>query len=89
MQERPGSTQRRPTLTLKQAQPKKPAAWNHQQDLTAGIGKTVAVSILDVGPVTGRLVAADQFTLKIENPETGEPFIVFKSALTLIGFPTA
>ncbi|UIN38308.1 hypothetical protein [Methylobacterium oryzae] len=45
-------------------QPMKPRAWNHQDELKAGVGRDVTLALLDGTTRRGKLVAADQFTIK-------------------------
>lgn len=45
-------------------QPMKPRAWNHQDELKAAIGRQITL-YLDGPARSGRLVAADQFTIKV------------------------
>lgn len=60
--------------------PYKPRPWSHQDDLIDMIGKTVTLLVVERGWISGKLIAADQFTLKID---AGEKSAVtyFKSAL--------
>ncbi|MER9496313.1 hypothetical protein NKI86_31625 [Mesorhizobium sp. M0320] len=61
----------------------KPARWSHQNDLDALKGKKVTIGILDSGPMTGVLVEADQFTVKMAaKDESSKAVVIFKSALT-------
>jgi hypothetical protein len=46
-------------------QPMKPRAWSHQDDLKAGIGRQITVMFAGGGNRTGKLIAADQFTIKL------------------------
>lgn len=60
----------------------KPKAWSHQDDLKALIGKRVKLTRVAYTGTTydyGKLVAADQFTLKLQAP-TGHVCVYFKSA---------
>lgn len=46
--------------------PKKPKAWSHQDDLKALVGKQVRLIVANrEHAVIGKLVQADQFTLKV------------------------
>jgi hypothetical protein len=62
-------------------------SWSHQNDLSHAIGKKVRIEIVagsDVKTREGRLLAADQFTLKLEltgGNRAGDVVIYFKSAL--------
>jgi hypothetical protein len=46
-------------------QPMKPRAWNHQDELKAGAGRDVTLFLLDGTTGRAKLVAADQFTIKV------------------------
>ena len=66
---------RRPMLS-------KPKIWNHQDDLKALTGKPVPVFILNCPEVTGVLLEADQFTLKILESNSQSVVTYFKHSLT-------
>lgn len=71
----------RPTFTSDRLRkPLKPRAWNHQQELRELTDKMVTVEFRTGATLTGKLLAADQFTLKIEF-SPGKASTVFKHAL--------
>lgn len=59
----------------------KPKKWNHQDELEALVDKTILVRVAPFETIKGVLVAADQYSLKIQ--VEGEDFarIVYKSTL--------
>jgi len=58
---------------------KKPQAWSHQHELASLIGKNIRICL--GGPIIhGKLVAADQFTLKVVDLYD-EATVYFKSAI--------
>ena len=57
-----------------------PAVWSHQHDLKAAIGKEVFVQLSGDNFLVGKLLEADQFTLKLEDIGKGV-IVVFKSAV--------
>jgi len=75
--ERRGNGQRTPL------KPPKPRAWSHQDDLKAWKGERVSLHFADSRPgVVGKLVEADQFTIKIVSETLGaREEVYFKSAL--------
>lgn len=60
----------------------KPKPWSHQQELADLVGKQIVVTRTDGQVITGKLLAADQFSLKIERPAPVSFVVVYKSALT-------
>lgn len=82
---------RRTTLTINRDKPQhKPRAWNHQDDLKALRGKKIIFRLReDVENLTGVLIDADQFTLKLEyiSSATGNKSTLtyFKHALEFYG----
>ncbi|WLR91026.1 hypothetical protein [Shinella zoogloeoides] len=70
------------TITLKESRPK---SWSHQDDLTAAIGKKIRLMRAPMPNIEGKVLAADQFTVKVEvqSPSGAlSAVVVFKSALT-------
>lgn len=45
----------------------KPKRWSHQHDLDASLGKRITLLVQGGRPIEGTLIAADQYTLKIES----------------------
>lgn len=71
-----------PRQTLRAPKPKR---WSHQDDLDALIGKRVVVVAIEGGHSFGVLLAADQFTLKLDlegQSLVTSHYVVFKSALS-------
>ena len=64
--------------------PKKPRKWQHQDELEANVGKPIMLVFLDDQELKGKLVAADQFTIKIEC-KSGQPTF-FKHSLGSYAF---
>lgn len=60
---------------------RKPKAWSHQQELTDLIDKPIVITRRDGCILSGTLLAADQFCLKIQHTSNSH-IVVFKSALT-------
>jgi hypothetical protein len=60
----------------------KPKRWSHQSDLDALIGKTIYIRFIDGEAYTGKLLGADQFTLKMRIPNADFPVVIYKSSLT-------
>ena len=72
----------------------KPKAWNHQDDLKAGVGRPIYIVHRDGTKAWGDLAAADQFTLKLihDAPEGKSAVTYFKHDLAAYSFdlrPTA
>lgn len=55
--------------------------WSHQDDLKALLNKKVTILFLDDTTFNGTLLAADQFTVKIELSDASASRVFFKSAL--------
>lgn len=62
--------------------PAKPKAWTHQDDLKSLKGKEVALFILGCPEITGLLLEADQFTIKILETNSKSVVTYFKHTLT-------
>lgn len=45
--------------------PPRPKRWSHQDDLESLKGKMVCLDLVSGGKITGRLIEADQFALKV------------------------
>lgn len=77
--EHTGSGQRRPY------KPAAPKPWSHQGDLAALKGKKITLCFdaerTLLGSVTGKLIDADQFTVKLDIGAS-TPVVYFKSAMT-------
>lgn len=58
------------------ARPPKPKGWSHQEDLQAKIGSQITVDFHDGGNHSGRLLATDQFTLKVETTVSGKTYTI-------------
>ena len=70
-----------PRQTLRAPKPKR---WSHQDDLDALVGKRIGIITTGEGHEIGRLVAADQFALKLAiegQSSLTSPTIVFKHAI--------
>lgn len=62
---------------------KKPKPWSHQRELEALKGKNIMVVLRSGETLTGKLLEADQFTVKIDQGVGGVfPAVVFKSSVT-------
>lgn len=72
------------TITFKQNnKPSKPKAWSHQDDLQRAIGHKIRIKIMgEEKPIEGTLEAADQFSLKLRQPDSVYLGVYYKSALT-------
>jgi hypothetical protein len=90
LQDRPAPTR---TVEFRDCRPRPPRPprerrWSHQDDLTAAIGKKVSAFTTGNLIVDGRLLAADQFTVKIDyvdpTDEISGQTVFFKHAI--VGF---
>lgn len=68
-----------PVEQRKPFKPKKPKRWSHQDDLDGAIGRTLRVQNKIGQLADAKLIAADQFTLKLEFDDG--TLTIFKHAL--------
>jgi hypothetical protein len=65
----------------------KPKRWSHQSELDLNIGKEITLSFINRdGDITGVLIAADQFTIKIQqkynvDKNSTQTTVFFKQAI--------
>lgn len=62
---------------------KKAPAWSHQKDLESKIGQMILIADKEGNNGNVKLLAVDQFTIKVEFE--GEEYVFFKSALAGYG----
>lgn len=72
----------RNTPRQKVSMPKKPKRWSHQDDLDALKGQKLRVEFANGGSFEGKLLDADQFTLKMNVSSQAGVVVIFKSTLT-------
>lgn len=64
--------------------PFKPKPWSHQSDLSALKGKLVHCDLTNCENITGALIEADNFTLKIRDEIDSEKiYVIFKSSIIM------
>lgn len=74
------------TERIGERKPFKPKPWSHQRELEALRGKTVEMKVVDFqGFMTGTLLEADQFALKLRLHTVGSEYqpelIIYKSSI--------